>query len=54
MALDIPFCRTNKGHKSMSFLGAKIWNMLCSNMKAAATTAPFTHSLKKEILEKLQ
>ena len=54
MALDIPLCRTNKGQKSMSFLGAKIWNMFSSNIKAAATTDSFTHSLKKEILEKLQ
>ena len=54
MALDIPLCRTNKGQKSMSFLGAKIWNMFSSNIKAAATTVSFTHSLKKEILEKLQ
>ena len=47
MTLDIPFCRTNKGQKSMSFLGPKIWNMLSSNMKAAASIATFTHSLKK-------
>ena len=47
MTLDIPLCRTNKGQKSMSFLGPKIWNMLSSNIKAAATTVPFTHSLKK-------
>ena len=52
MALDIPLYRTNKGQKSMSLLGAKIWNMLSSNIKAAATTASFMHSLKKEILEK--
>ena len=52
--LHIPLCRINKGQKSMSFLGAKIWNMLSSNIKAAATTASFTHSLKKEIIEKLQ
>ena len=54
IALDIPLCRTNKGQKNMSFFGAEIWNMLTSNIKAAATTASFTHSLKKEILEKLQ
>ena len=47
MTLDIPLCRTNKGQKSMSFLGPKIWNMLSSNIKVAATTASFTHSLKK-------
>ena len=50
----IPLSRINKGQKSMSILGAKIWNMLSSNIKAAATTASFTHSLKKEIIEKLQ
>ena len=54
MTLDIPFCRTNKGQKSISFLDPKIWNMLNSNIKAAATTASFTHSLKREVLEKLQ
>ena len=51
MALDIPPCRTNKGQKCMSFLGPKIWNMLSSNIKAAATTASFTHSLKKKFLK---
>ena len=49
MALDIPLCRATKGQKSMLFLGAKIWNMLSSDLEAAATTASFTHSLKKEI-----
>ena len=38
MKLDIPLCRTNKGQKSMSFLGPNIWNMLSSNIKAATTT----------------
>ena len=52
MALDIPLCRTNKRQKSMSFLGINIWNMLSSDIKAAATTASFTLSLEKEILEK--
>ena len=38
----------------MSFLGPKIWNMLSTNIEAAATKVSFTRSLKKEILEKLQ
>ena len=54
MALDIPLCRTNKGQKSMSFLGLKIWNKVSSNIKTAATTSSFMHCLKKEILSKLQ
>ena len=54
MALDIPLCRTNKRRKSLSFPGPKILNMLNSNIKAAVTTASFTHSLKKEIMEKSQ
>ena len=54
IVLDIPLCRTNKGQKRMSFLSPKIWNMLSSNTEAAATTAIFTHFLKKEILEILQ
>ena len=54
MALDIPFCKTNKGQKSMSFLRPKIWNKLSSNIKTAATTASFMNRLKKEILSKLQ
>ena len=54
MALDIPLCRTIKGQKSTSFLEPKIWNKLSSNIKTAATTASFTHRLKKEILIKLQ
>ena len=56
MALDISLCRTRtiKGQKSVSFLGPKIWNKLNSNIKTAATTASFTHCLKKKILSKLQ
>ena len=53
MALDIPLCRTNKGQNSMPFLGPKIWNKLSSNLKTAATTASFMHSLKKKILGKI-
>ena len=53
MALDIPHCRTVKGQKSISFLGLMIWNKLRSNIKTAATTASFTHRMKKEILTKL-
>ena len=45
MALDIPLCRTNKEQKSMSFLGPKIWNMLSSNIKTAASTASLMHGL---------
>ena len=54
MALDIPLCRTNKGQKSMSFRGPKIWNKESSNIKTAANTSSFMHRLKKEILSKLQ
>ena len=54
MTSDIPLCRKNKGQKSMSFLGPRILIMLNSNINAAATTASFTHSLKKEIIEKRQ
>ena len=54
MALGIPIWRTNKGQKSMSFFGPKIWNKVSSNIKTAATTSSFTHRLKKEILSKLQ
>ena len=53
MALDIPFCRTNKGQKTMPFLCPNIWNKLNSNIKTAATTASLTHHLKKETLDKL-
>ena len=54
MVLDIPLCRTNKGQKSMLFLGPKIWNKVSSNIKTDATTSSFTNRLKKEILSKLQ
>ena len=43
MALDITLCRTNKGQKSMSFLGPNIWNKVSSNIKTAAT-AIFFHA----------
>ena len=52
--LDIPLCRTDKGQKSMSFLGPKIWNKVTWNIKTAATRAYFTLDLKKEILDKLK
>ena len=48
------FVEQVKDKKRMSFLGAKIWNILSSNIKVAPTTASFTHSPKKEILKKLQ
>ena len=51
MALHIPLCITNKGENNMSFLGLKIFNKLGSNIK---TTASFTYSFKKDILEKLR
>ena len=54
MALDMPLCRTVKGQKNISFLGPKIWKKLGLNIKTAATTASFTHRLKKEILRILQ
>ena len=54
MILDTLLCRTNKGQQSMSFLDPEIWNNLSSNIKATATTASFTHGLKKEFLVKLQ
>ena len=50
MALDIPLCRTNKGQKSMSFLGPKIWNKVSSNIKTTATKSSFTHRLKNKFL----
>ena len=54
MALDISLCRTNKGQKGMSLLGPKIWNKLSLNIETTATTASFTHQLKKEVFSKLQ
>ena len=54
MALDIPLCRTIEGQKSMSFLGANIWNKLSLNKKRAATTVSFMHHFKKDFLSKVQ
>ena len=48
MALDIPFCRTIEGQKSMSFLRPKIWNKVSSNIKTAATTSSIRDRLKKK------
>ena len=42
-----------KDQKSMSFIGPKIWNKIRLNIKIVATTVSFTHSLRKEVLEKL-
>ena len=53
-ALDIPLFRRIERQKSMSFLGAKIWNKLSANIKTAATTDSFTRHLKKDFLSKLQ
>ena len=41
-------------YKKVSFLGPKIWIKICSNVKAAASTASFREVLKKGILEKLK
>ena len=52
MALDIPLRRANKGQKIMLFLGAKIWNMLNSNIKAVQLQ-PLSHTAwKKKFLKK--
>ena len=54
MTLNISLCRTNKGQKKYAISWSKIWNKLSSNIKTAATTVSFMHSLKKEILDKLR
>ena len=50
--LDIPLCRVNKGQKSMSFLGAKTWNMLSSNIKAVLLQLLSRTAWKKKFLKK--
>ena len=52
MAFDIPLCKAIKWQQRMSFPGPNIWYFLSSNIKTTATTASFTHSLKKEFLPK--
>ena len=51
MALDIPLRKTALGHKSISFLGPKIWSKVDSDVKKLKTTNSFTH--KKPVLDHL-
>ena len=53
MALDIPLQKTTIGQKSISFLGPKIWSKTNNSLRAVKTTATFTYTLKKHVLENL-
>ena len=52
MALEIPLKKSNLGQKSISCIGPSIWNKLSNNLKVLSTTASFTHSNKKLVLQK--
>ena len=53
MALDKPLRKTTTEQKSISFLGPKVWPKTKNSLKAVKTTATFTHTLKKYVLENL-
>ena len=55
MTLDIPLCRTNKGQKSIAFLGPKILKYVKLKHKSSCNYS-FFHAQpeNKQILEKLQ
>ena len=54
MALDIPLRKTNKGQKSLSFLGPKIWSKIDPSIKNVGTSSSFMHAIKKNILLHLE
>ena len=54
MTLDIPPRKTNKGQKSLSFLGPKIWSKIKPIIKNVKTSSSSIHALQKNILLHLQ
>ena len=50
MALDVPLRETNTGQQALSFL--VIWTKISHSARIVTTTACFTHTLKREILNK--
>ena len=46
-ALDIPLRKKNTGHKSVSFLGPKIWSKIGPSIKNVRISSSFMHAIKK-------
>ena len=52
--LNIPFKTTNRGQKSLSYLGPKMWNGLNRELKMSTSVNNFKHKLKSNFFAQLQ
>ena len=52
--LKYPFCKTNMGQKSLSYMGPWSWNKMSSSMNRNISWNTFKHDVKKYYLQKLR
>ena len=52
--LKVPFRKTTKGQKSLSYIGPSVWNKLPSSMKRNISLDKFKHDVKKYYLRELR
>ena len=52
--LTLPFKSTNRGQKSLSYFGPKIWNGLNSELNMSTCVNSFKHKLKSNFFSQLQ
>ena len=48
--LKNPFCKTNTGQKTISYIGPSIWNNLPDSIKKANSLNTFKHNIRKHYL----
>ena len=49
--LQLPYRNTSYGHKALSFLGSKLWNILPAKIKSSSNINTFKHDIKKAIFQ---
>ena len=52
--LRSPYRNTSYGHKSLFFLGPKLWNNLLAKIKSSSNINTFKHDIKKQFSKELQ
>ena len=52
--LKIPNQVTNRGLRTLSYVGPRLWNNLTSNIKSSGSVNIFKHMLKEKFFRELQ
>ena len=52
--IDLPFCKSIYGQKTLSYLGPKIWNSLPAQIKLCKNVNTFKHDIKNLFFKRLQ